>query len=67
MTPSTYQKLEKIFAKFNESVVTMYSDLLELYPEHKKTDLIQALGITLSNTGMIYKKVQDELFEAGEK
>lgn len=67
MTPDTYRQLEAIFGKFNEAVVTLYSDLLDLYPNKQQPKILEALGLTLKNTAAIYRFVQDELFEAEQK
>jgi hypothetical protein len=67
MNPDTYRQLEKIFSKFNEAVVELYTGLMELYPLGKRQDLLEALGMTLKNTAEIYRYVSNKLFEAQDK
>jgi hypothetical protein len=66
MNPDTYRKLEEIFSKFNESIIEMYTGLMELYPERKRGDLLEALRLTLQNSGEVYRYVSQKLFEANK-
>ena len=64
MNSDTYRQLEAIFSKFNESIVDFYSSLLDLFPEGKKLLILEALKLTLQNTGVVYRLVSQKLFEA---
>lgn len=64
MNPHTYRQLEAVFSKLNEAQVEFYSSLCDIYPAHKRTDLLEALRLTLKNTGEVYRLVTDKLFEA---
>ena len=64
MNSDTYRQLEAIFSKFNESIVDFYSRLLDLFPEGKKLLILEALKLTLQNTGVVYRLVSQKLFEA---
>jgi hypothetical protein len=64
MDSNTYRSLESIFSKFNESVVELYSSLIELYPPNERDHLLHVLGMTLKNTAEMHRYVQDTLFQA---
>lgn len=61
MNPAIYRRLEEIFGRFNEAIVILYSDLLDLFPDNKRLDLLEALKLTLQNTGAVYRAASDAL------
>lgn len=63
MNSQTYRRLEEIFSEFNESIILLYSSLIDLYPPDKRGILLEVLKVTLTATGDLYRKVSKDLFE----
>ena len=63
MDNNIHHQLDEVFNRFNEAIVVLYDDLLNLYPKHKRIDVLQALKITLQESGRIRRHVQTELVD----
>jgi hypothetical protein len=63
MNNSTYHRLQEIFSRFNESVITFYNDLANLLPEGKQKIISSELGNTLEISNNLFKQVAEILYK----
>jgi hypothetical protein len=63
MRSSTYHRLQEVFSRFNESVITFYADLMELLPTGRKSVVLSGLHNTLEISNLLFKQVAEIIFK----
>ena len=64
MQSDTYHRLQEIFSRFNESVITFYADLMELLPPGEKSVVLAGLRNTLDISNLLFKQVAELIYRS---
>jgi hypothetical protein len=63
MELTKYRQLEIILAKYNECMIELYGELIELVPPQHKPILMQGLRLSLIQVSEAFRIVSDMIFQ----